>query len=564
MTVSHMNDLWLYRALSAVVNCRYRQKIMLTAFVGTHVPLLALIGYLLRLDAISMRLSMRVLGVALVATLAGTAFTVFVLDHLLRPIIKTSLGLRAYAIKRTLPCLPTQYSDEAGTLMADAVYTLGKLDATLAELASFDQVTGLPNREKLLRDLGAFLAHPNAGSALCVLALRNYETIASAFGQQASDALIRQLARALEHILGAGVPAARLAPNQFAFRLDTTDPETVAARTSTALRELQREISFEGLRFLPQLSCGVSLYPEDAADAAALVNSALSAVAAATSGSDAVPAFFSPVSRNAVRRRLSLEQELRRALDRDEFVLHFQPVVDLRPNRIVAAEALIRWRHPERGMVPPSLFIPVAESNGLIEPIGRWILRTASRQLRDWSASGFDRIRLAVNLSASELRGEDTIPLIGQMLVSNQVDPRRLEIEVTESVAMTDPKRTRNTFDQLRALGVGITLDDFGTGYSNLTYLRNLPFDKLKIAREFVSGVDAASNNQAICRAVIELAHGLGIAVLAEGAETLAEVRAMHAMGCNLFQGFYFARPMQAAAFALLLRAQLAKPPVAH
>jgi EAL domain-containing protein (putative c-di-GMP-specific phosphodiesterase class I) len=169
--------------------------------------------------------------------------------------------------------------------------------------------------------------------------------------------------------------------------------------------------------------------------------------------------------------------------------------------------------------------MPVAETSGLLGAIERWVLRTASHQLRDWSARGLDAIKLAVNLSANELHGQDTVALIGRTLGADRVDPRRLEIEVTETVAMTDQARTRRVFDQLRALGVGITIDDFGTGYFNLNYLLNLPVGKLKIAREFVSGIDAGGNSRAICRALIELAHGLGIAVVAEGTETLAEVR---------------------------------------
>lgn len=536
---------------------------MLVAFAGTHVPLLALIGYFLWLDPISVPLAVKVLGVALVATLAGTGLTLFALDQLLQPIIKTSQALRAYALGGTLPSLPTHYTDEVGTLMADAAQTLSKLDATLSELTSFDRVTGLPNREKLLRDLEAALVGPKTRTALCVLALRNYDTIAPAFGQQTSDALILRFARAFEHALGTSVPVARLAAHQFAFWLGGSDPDRVAARADAAMRALRREISIDGVRFLPKLSCGVALYPEDAADAASLLNNAVSAVATAVSGAAAEPVFFSPSCRDAVRRRLSLEQELRRALEREEFVLHFQPVVDARSSRIVAAEALIRWRHPERGLLRPALFLPVAEASGLLGAIERWVLRTASRQLREWSARGIDDIRLAINLSANEIHGQDTVGLIGRTLASDQVDPGRLEIEVTETAAMTDQARTRTVFDELRALGVGITIDDFGTGYSNLSYLLNLPFDKLKLAREFVSGIDAAINSRAICRSLIELAHGLGIAVIAEGTETLAEVRTLRAMGCTLFQGFHFARPMRAADFAVLLRAQVSKPFVA-
>ena len=547
--------------MSAVLHCRYRYKIMAVAFVGTHIPLLALIGFFLAFKPISLGLAARVLGVALAATLIGTALTLFGLDQLLRPILKTSRALRAYATRRTLPSLPTHYTDEVGTLMADAAQTLGTLDATLNELTSFDQVTGLPNREKLLRDLEEALARPQARVALCVLALRNYDTVASAFGQQATDALVRHFARAFEQAVGAGVPAARLAPHQFAFRTGGSDPDRVAARAESVLRVLRREVGTDWLRFLPQLGCGVALYPEDATDATSLVNSAVNAVAAAVSSEECEPVFLSPTRRDAVRRRLSLEQELRQALEDGQFVLHFQPVVDVRDSHVVAAEALIRWRHPARGLLLPGAFMPIAEATGLLGAIERWVLRTASRQLRDWSTGGLDSVRLAVNLSASELHGQDTVALIDRTLASDQVDPRRLEIEVTETVAMTDQARTRRVFDQLRALGVGIVIDDFGTGYSNLSYLLNLPFGKLKIAREFVSGIDAGGNSRAICRALIELAHGLGIAVVAEGTETLAEVQTLRAMGCTLFQGFHFAHPMRAAEFALFVQEeQTAKP----
>ncbi|MBV8705277.1 MAG: EAL domain-containing protein, partial [Acetobacteraceae bacterium] len=481
-----MNDLWIYHTLSAVLHCRYRYKILAVAFIGTHVPLLALIGYFLQFEPISLGLAARVLGVALAATLIGTALTLFALDQLLQPILKTSRALRAYATRQTLPSLPTHYTDEVGTLMADTARTLATLDTTFSELKSFDHVTGLANREKLLRDLEEALAPPNARVALCVLALRNYDTVASAFGQQATDALVRHFARAFERAVGAGVPAARLAPHQFAFRTDGSDPDRVAAQAKSILRVLRREVGTDWLRFLPQLGCGVALYPEDATDATGLVNSAVNAVAIAVSSGQGEPVFFSPVRRDAVRRRLSLEQELRQALDDGQFVLHFQPVVDVRDSRVVAAEALIRWRHPVRGLLLPGVFMPIAEASGLLGAIERWVLRTASRQLRDWSTHGLDSVRLAVNLSASELHGQDTVALIGRTLAADRVDPRRLEIEVTETVAMTDQARTRRVFDQLRALGVGITIDDFGTGYSNLSYLLNLPFGKLKIAREFV------------------------------------------------------------------------------
>ncbi len=530
---------------------------MLVAFVGIHVPLLALIGYFLWLTMPSLQVTLPVLGVALVATLLGTAITLFVLDQLLRPILMTAQGLRAYATNRAMPALPTEFTDEAGTLMADAMHTLVTLDAALNELASFDAATGLPNRDTLLRDLRAAMARPGARLALCVLGVRNDKSVKSAFGQEKGEAVIRMFARGLQQALGAGVAIARIRASQFAVRLDSADPATVAARMGAVLGALRREISLEGFRLVPELACGIALFPDDAAGATGLLDNAISAAAMATARADKTPVFYSPASREAVRRRFALEQELRGALEREEFVLYYQPVVDTTAERIVAAEALIRWRPPGRGLILPGLFIPAAESSGLIEPIGQWVVQAASRQLRDWSAAGIDPVKVAVNLSAAQFRSQDTIPLIGRTLAADQVDPRLLEVEMTETVAMQDETRTRAVFEQLRTLGVSIAIDDFGTGYSSIGTLRTLPVDKLKIDRAFVSGVDAAGTGQAICKAMIELARGLGIAVVAEGTESLAEVRAMQALGCTLFQGYYYARPMAAADFAALLRTGL-------
>ncbi len=470
------------------------------------------------------------------------------LNHLLQPILMTSAGLRLYRTRRRLPELPTGFSDEAGTLMADAVRTLTDLDAAIDELAHYDKVTGLPNRDRLLAALAERIVrgHP---FLLCVVRLGNYERLASTFDQATADTVLCHIAGHLRSAAGPDAVASRVEGSIVAFILaGGADPQELAARAETIIAPLRAETVQEHLTILPELLAGASVYPEDAQDAGTLLNNALAALAEGAAAPGPLT-FFSAAARDAARTRFRTEQELRRALGREEFILHFQPVVDLGAGRVVGAEALIRWRHPERGLVPPALFIPVAETSGLIEPIGLWALRAACAQLRQWSDEGHHDLKLAVNLSARQFLDTRLTALIDDTLRENRVAAGRLEIELTETTAMQDRSRTRAIFGQLRELGVSIAIDDFGTGYSSMSYLKDLPFDKLKIDREFVSGVHHARAAGAICSALIELARGLGIAVLAEGTETEEEVRHLYQQGCTLFQGFYFARPLAAAAF---------------
>jgi EAL domain-containing protein (putative c-di-GMP-specific phosphodiesterase class I) len=268
----------------------------------------------------------------------------------------------------------------------------------------------------------------------------------------------------------------------------------------------------------------------------------------------AVPGFFSPAAQQAARERIAIEHELRQALDQEELSLHFQPVMqapqDAAPRRIVGAEALVRWNHPTRGLVMPGVFMPVAEQSELMNDIGRWVLRNGCHQLRLWDEAGMPALRLAVNLSAAQFADPRLSRNIGDALDAHGVAWDRLQVEMTETAVMGNRDRAARVFHDLRALGVTVAIDDFGTGYSTMSQLKDLPFDTMKIDREFVHGVDASRESQAICRALIELAKGLGIAVLAEGVEVEADLKRMQMLGCELFQGYYFSRPMPADKFA--------------
>lgn len=552
-----MNKLWLYEFMSRWLKVRYIYKILIVAFLGTHVPLLALIGYFIASTSPSLGFTLQVLAVALVATLLGTGVTLFVLTHLLRPVSLTSRGLRDYTTRKLLPQLPTGYVDEVGTLMADASHSLVKLDTTINYLGNYDGLTALPNRDSLLRELGERpIGTPPY--ALCVMVVRDLDRLQAAFGQEASNALLRDMVSRLEDAVGPQARLSRVEGNMFAYVLDDVlQSSDVAARTQRIHAALPAQYHIDSMRVVPEIATGIALYPGDALLPDSLLNNAISAAAAAEpiAGEQgaAMVGFFSSESRDQVRHRFTLEQELRHALDHDELMLHYQPVIDLTAGRVTGAEALLRWNHPRRGLVSPGEFIPVAEQSGLIDPMGLWVLQAACKQLQAWKGTALADMTVAINLSASQFLDKNLVAMIERTLQRNGIDASRLEIELTESAAMTDAKRTHRTLAALREMGVSTAIDDFGTGYSSMSYLKNLPFDKLKIDRAFVSGIETSRTSAAICKSMIELARGLGIAVLAEGTERREEVAYLADMGCGMFQGYFFARPAPAQALMQLV-----------
>ena len=543
-----MDRLWLYRALSRAPMLNYRAKIMVTAFLGTHVPLIALIAFFAWYNAATVREAAITLGVALVATLVGTGITLFVLNHLLRPILMTRSALRTFRTIRVLPTLPTEFTDEAGELMADASHTMTRLDALLDKLEHFDTVTHLPNRQGFVRALQQRLRDREASLGLAAVRYFNHSRLTATFGQDAADAIVRLFADRLQTLCEGDRVLSRVEPDLFVFTLGEADsPEAMSAQFEALSSQLRGEIASGTLRIMPELSCGVAVYPFDGGDAESLLNSAMLALSQDDHATPGI-SFFSPASKEAARRRFVMEQDLRKALAEDEFLLHFQPVIDGAEGRLIGAEALIRWQHPELGMVPPNAFIPLAENAGLAADLDNWVLRNACREASAWRTSGLP-LKVAVNMSARHFRDGDLVRVIDDNLRNSALASSGLEIELTETAAMEDGARTREIFLALQEMGVSIAIDDFGTGYSSMSYLKNLPFNKLKIDREFVRDVNVKRDSVAICRALIELSRGLGLEVLAEGTETREEVRELLRQGCTLFQGFYFSKPLPAAQF---------------
>jgi EAL domain-containing protein (putative c-di-GMP-specific phosphodiesterase class I) len=310
----------------------------------------------------------------------------------------------------------------------------------------------------------------------------------------------------------------------------------------------------EGQELHVTASLGLSLFPRDGTSGELLLKYADMALYAAKGEGRNAYRFFSPEMNAQAHGRLRLENDLRRAIERDELVLHYQPQLDLATGRVTAIEALLRWRHPERGLVPPNSFIPMAEETGLVLNLGEWVLNEACRQLARWHAEGLGPLRVAVNISARQLQRPGLDGAVRQALAASGLPPSSLELEITESSMMLDPHHAQAVLQSLRELGVQLSIDDFGTGWSSLAYLKRLPLDRLKIDRSFIGGIPQDGDDAAIVETIIVMTHKLGLRVIAEGVETVAQRQQLVAQGCDEMQGFLLARPVPAEELPPLLR----------
>ncbi|WP_157270971.1 GGDEF domain-containing protein [Azohydromonas aeria] len=437
----------------------------------------------------------------------------------------------------------------------------------LEHQAAFDTLTGLPNRATLEARLHQSMADARRhGRRLALLSvdLDRFKLVNDTLGHGLGDQLIHGAARRLEAAVRDGDTVARLGSDEFMVLLKDVQCAAEAGGIAAALLQaLAAPLLLDGRELRPSASIGVSLFPDDAAELPALLRNADTAMGHAKQLGGGRVHFFAPEMNASVAARFAMEADLRRALERGELLLHYQPQASLSDGRVIGAEALLRWRHPEQGMVSPAQFIPLAEETGLIEPMGEWVLREVCRQQRAWLDRGLDVPQVAVNLSARQFRHPDLVGLVAQALRDHALQPHRLGLEITESAAMHDVERAIATAAGLRALGVGLSLDDFGTGYSSLSHLKRFPVHHLKIDRSFVNDIGTDPDDAAICTAVIHLAHSLELRVIAEGVETEAQLQYLRRQGCDEVQGYLFSKPLAAADFEALLAAgrRLALPP---
>ncbi len=426
--------------------------------------------------------------------------------------------------------------------------------------ALYDQVTGLPNRELLTDRVAHSLAWSREGDqdpiALILLDLDRFKVINESLGHAVGDSLLVVVGERLQQCVRPGDTVARFGGDEFGVILDgITSVEDAHRAADRILQELSAPFRLGDRDWYVNASLGIAIaWPGRATPGDVFREAEVALVRAkATPGPRYV--LFEPEMSAATLERVELENDLRRALERQELRLHYQPLVDLRTDRIVGLEALIRWEHPTRGLIPPLAFIPLAEETGLIIPIGRWVIETACRQARRWLEELPDApLVMSVNLSARQFAQPSLVDDIRTILEATDLPAERLELEITESVLLDEGEDSGRTLQALRNLGVRLVLDDFGTGYSSLSYLRRLPLDTLKIDRSFVDGIDADGSNLPIVQAVIALAHGLGIEVVAEGIETAAQSARLRELVCDRGQGFYYARPQPPEALSGLLK----------
>jgi diguanylate cyclase (GGDEF)-like protein len=430
-------------------------------------------------------------------------------------------------------------------------------------VATHDALTNLPNRVLFNQSLDRALAlarRHNRRLAVLFIDLDRFKLINDTLGHDAGDALLTEVARRLTGSLRASDTVARLGGDEFVVLIEeVADPATIIDIAQKLIHSLGEPMTLSGHEYRMTASIGISSYPDDAEDVQGLLKNAdIAMYRAKEQGRNNFQFYSARMNVHSVE-RLTLESGLRRALERDELVLHYQPKIDIRSGRVTGVEALVRWQHPEQGLVPPVRFIPVAEETGLIVPIGQWVLQSACRTHRAWSAAGLPHLRMAVNLSARQLLHVDLVKEIGGLLGRTGCDPGCLELEITESMVMQNPARAVELIHELKELGIAISIDDFGTGYSSLAYLKRFPIDSLKIDRSFIHDLPRDPGNMAITRAVIGMAHSLKLTVIAEGVETREQLDFLRGHECDEMQGFYFSKPVPAEDLAALLAAPAAK-----
>jgi len=450
--------------------------------------------------------------------------------------------------------------EQAVTIRTEGLETANR---ELRHLATHDALTGLPNRVLLDDRLAQAVAHAlryGETFALMWCDLDRFKLINDSLGHGAGDLLLQEVARRLSGAVRSVDTVARIGGDEFVIVLSppagASDAAEVARR---ALEAMQPPVHIGGISIHVSPSVGIAYFPADATTVQSLIAHADAAMYAAKQAGRSKVQSYAPGMSKGTQDQVRLESDLHTALKLQQFELHFQPKVDIRTGAVGSAEALVRWRHPERGMISPVDFIPLAEECGLIGGIGDWVVREACRQGRAWQDSGFLPLRIAVNLSASQFRASNLVELIRAALATANFEPRSLEVEITETAVMSDPEESIKTLERLSEMGVLISVDDFGTGYSSMSYLRRLPLDRLKIDRSFINEITARADDASIVQAIVSLAHSLRLKVIAEGVETIAQLDFLRSIGCDQYQGFHFSRPLPVPEFETLLRGLQAK-----
>jgi diguanylate cyclase len=430
----------------------------------------------------------------------------------------------------------------------------------LRHLATHDALTGLPNRVLMDDRIGQCIALADRQSqtfAVIVVDLDRFKVVNDSFGHRVGDELLREVAQRLKSVVREIDTVARLGGDEFVLII-TQSPErdAIQAVASRIIEVMQAPVRIAGVEIHTSPSIGIAFYPHDASTTETLLAHADAAMYYAKQQGRNNFQYFVPRMNTATQEKVRLESDMHVALEQKQFELHYQPKVNTATGVMHGAEALLRWTHPEHGVIPPSKFIPIAEECGLIGALGAWVVREACRQARAWQLDGLPPLRIAVNLSASQFRQGDIVSIIRDALDAVGLDARYLEVELTESVVMSDPEESIAILEKLSTMGVLVSIDDFGTGYSSMSYLRRFPIDKIKIDRGFISEAMSRPDDASIVRAIISLAHNLRLKVVAEGVESSEQLEFLKTLGCDQYQGFHYSPALPASQFLALARSK--------
>jgi diguanylate cyclase (GGDEF)-like protein len=431
-------------------------------------------------------------------------------------------------------------------LVARMRRTVKNAEAHLSYLAHVDSVTGLPNRHTFNQRLSSALEKVDAGGGtvgLLLLDLDNFKIINDTLGHHNGDLLLKVVAQRLHRCLRGSDILCRIGGDEFAIILESAGAINSTDVAEKILSVLAAPFDVTIHEIYVTASVGISLYPQDASDLETLTRNADTAMYQAKGRGKNAYEKFHPELDQRVQKRLSLETSLHKALERGELSLHYQPQINLRDGSLVGVEALLRWHHPELGMISPAEFIPVAEESGLIVQVGRWALRNACRQMALWRDAGYGCVQVSVNLSPRQTRDNQLVHDIINALRDYNLSPSQLELEITETVLMENVHANVDLLHRLQTEGIRLSIDDFGTGYSSMAYLKRFPIDQVKVDRTFIRDIPGDGDDEAITTAIIAMAHSLGLSVVAEGVETAMQLEFLRTAGCDIIQGFYFSQP---------------------
>jgi diguanylate cyclase (GGDEF)-like protein/PAS domain S-box-containing protein len=420
-----------------------------------------------------------------------------------------------------------------------------------------DELTGLPNRDIFVDrvDQAVLRAHrTNSSVALLMMGLDRFTLVNDALGHSAGDRLLIEVARRLRQCIRETDTVVRLDGDKFALVMAIADVDDSVIVAEKVLHGIKEPFGIDGQEVVVTFSIGIALYPQDATTNSGLIKQAENALHHAKVSGRNQYQFFSKDMNRKAKVRLDLEARMRRALVNEEFVVFYQPKVSAEDDRLVGSEALVRWMDPEKGMISPGEFIPVAEETGLIEQLGAWVLRRSCEQMQGWQSQGLNPVRVSVNVSPRQFRSRALLETVIGILDDTGLSPKWLELEITESMLMNDVEAAVRKMTALRELGIGLSIDDFGTGYSSLSYLGRFPITTLKIDRAFIADVDTNPKTAEIARAIIGLSRGLNLEVVAEGCEVVEHIQFLKDHGCDTVQGFYYSKPVPPEQFEKMLR----------